>query len=95
MVDRVEIISGGASAIYGSDAIAGVVNIITQSSKEGFEFRTRAGQTPEGGGKEFTMDANYGTSFDNDRAYVFFSATWDRQFGLDFVDRDRAQIESS
>ncbi|PKI02031.1 TonB-dependent receptor domain-containing protein [Glaciecola sp. 33A] len=95
MVDRVEIISGGASAIYGSDAIAGVVNIITQSSKEGFEFRTRAGQTPEGGGKEFTVDANYGTSFDNDRAYVFFSATWDRQFGLDFVDRDRAQIESS
>ncbi|MFT4654267.1 MAG: iron complex outermembrane receptor protein [Patiriisocius sp.] len=95
MVNRVEIISGGASAIYGSDAIAGVVNIITQSDKEGFEFKTRAGQTPEGGGKEFTVDANYGASFDNDRGYAFFSTTWDRQFGLDFVDRDRAQIESS
>ena len=37
MVERVEIITGGASAAYGSDAIAGVVNIITQQDKEGFK----------------------------------------------------------
>jgi iron complex outermembrane receptor protein len=95
MVERVEIISGGASAVYGSDAIAGVVNIITQQTKEGFELRTRGGETTEGGGKEFTVDMNYGNSFDNDRGYMFFSSTWDRQFGLDFTDRDRAQIEAS
>lgn len=95
MVDRVEVISGGASAIYGSDAIAGVVNIITQQDKEGFEIRTRGGHTPEGGGKEFTVDVNYGNSFDDGRGYLFFSTTWDRQFGIDFEDRDRAKIESS
>ena len=95
MVDRVEVISGGASAIYGSDAIAGVVNIITQQDKEGFEIKTRGGHTPEGGGKEFTVDVNYGNSFDEGRGYLFFSTTWDRQFGIDFKDRDRAKIESS
>lgn len=95
MVDKVEIISGGASAVYGSDAIAGVVNIITQSSKEGTEIQFRAGETVEGGGKEFTLDVDHGLSFDDDKGYLFLSASWDRQFGLDFTDRDRAQLESS
>ena len=95
MVDRVEIISGGASAIYGSDAIAGVVNIITQTDREGFQFSSRGGQTPEGGGREFTLDTSYGTSFNKDKGYLFFSTTWDRQFGIRFEDRDRARIESS
>jgi len=93
MVDRVEIISGGASAAYGSDAIAGVVNIITQSDKEGFAFKVRGGETTEGGGKEFTLDLNYGTSFANDRAYMYFSSTYDKQFGLFYEDRKRAQVQ--
>lgn len=95
IVDRVEIISGGASSIYGSDAISGVVNIITQQSKEGLEFEVRGGYTPEGGGEEFTVDFSYGDSFSNDKGYLFFSSTWDRQFGIKFEDRKRAQIESS
>ncbi|MGO2168227.1 MAG: TonB-dependent receptor domain-containing protein [Pseudoalteromonas sp.] len=95
MVERVEIISGGASATYGADAVAGVVNIITQSKKEGLDFQARGGQTTEGGGKEFTLDLNYGTSFGDDRGYVFFSSNWDRDFGMTFYDRDRAQIEAS
>lgn len=95
MVQKVEVISGGASAVYGSDAIAGVVNIITQTNKEGMDIQYRVGETVEGGGKEFTLDFDYGTSFDDGRGYLFFSSTWDRQFGLDFTDRDRAQIESS
>jgi len=95
MVQRVEIISGGASATYGSDAIAGVVNIITQTDKEGFGFKARSGESTEGGAKEFTLDLNYGTSFDNDRGYMYFSTNWERQFGLTFDDRDQAQIEDS
>ena len=93
MVDRVEIISGGASAAYGSDAIAGVVNIITQSDKEGFAFKARGGETTEGGGKEFTLDLNYGTSFADDRGYMYFSSTYDKQYGLFYQDRERAQVQ--
>ncbi len=95
MVQRVEVITGGASAVYGSDAIAGVVNIITQSDKVGSELKVRGGKTPEGGGEEFTIDAEHGFTFSGDKGYGFFSATWDRQFGIDYADRDRAAIESS
>ncbi len=49
-IERVEVLSGGASAIYGSDAVAGVVNIIMKSNYEGDQFNVRAGTTTRGGG---------------------------------------------
>lgn len=49
-VDRVEILSGGASAIYGSDAVAGVVNVVLKTDFSGDRLRLRAGTTTEGGG---------------------------------------------
>ncbi|HVK50737.1 MAG TPA: TonB-dependent receptor plug domain-containing protein, partial [Pseudoxanthomonas sp.] len=48
-VERVEILTGGASAIYGSDAIAGVVNVILKTNYDGDEFRIRGGSSTEGG----------------------------------------------
>ncbi|MGN6224557.1 TonB-dependent receptor plug domain-containing protein [Pseudoxanthomonas sp.] len=49
-VDRIEILAGGASAIYGSDAVAGVVNVILKTNFEGDVFKLRGGTTTEGGG---------------------------------------------
>lgn len=49
-VERIEVLSGGASAIYGSDAVAGVVNIITKTNFEGDEVRIRGSTTTRGGG---------------------------------------------
>lgn len=95
MVKRVEVITGGASAAYGSDAIAGVVNIITQQDKEGFSFKTRGGESSEGGAKEFTLNLDYGTSFADDRGYLFFSTTYDKQYGLTYNDRKRARQQES
>ncbi|GHF85735.1 TonB-dependent receptor plug domain-containing protein [Thalassotalea marina] len=93
MVQKVEIITGGASATYGSDAIAGVVNIITQKDKEGFAFKGRYGDSHEGGGEEISLDLDYGTEFADSRGYLFFSASFDEQKGLDYWDRKRAQQE--
>jgi len=95
MVKKVEVITGGASAAYGSDAIAGVVNIITQQDKEGFTFKTRGGESTEGGAKEFTLDLNYGTEFSNGRGYMYMSSTYDKQYGLTYEDRKRAQQQES
>jgi len=49
-VQRVEILSGGGSAIYGSDAVAGVVNVILKTNYEGNVIKVRGGATTEGGG---------------------------------------------
>jgi len=95
MVQRVEVITGGASATYGADAVSGVVNIITQQDKEGFDFKVRGGESTDGGAKEFTLDGSYGTGFSEDRGYLFFSANYDKDYGLKYGDRDRAAQEAS
>ncbi len=89
LVERVEIINGGASSIYGSDAIAGVVNIITQSEKEGFTFTANGGRTTEGAGEEFTLSGDYGGEFASGKGYVFASAIYNREFGIRSTDRAR------
>ncbi|AKU22955.1 TonB-dependent siderophore receptor [Massilia sp. NR 4-1] len=50
IVDRIEILTGGASAIYGSDAIAGVVNVILKRQAEGFDVNLKLGGLSRGGG---------------------------------------------
>ena len=71
IVERVEVLKDGASAIYGSDAIAGVVNIITRRDYEGAEFRTHIGQFNQGDGDRETIEATLGAS--NDRGNVVIS----------------------
>ncbi len=93
MIEKIETITGGASATYGSDAVAGVVNIITQSGKEGFDFKVKGGTTTNGGGKELTLDASYGTSFADERGYLYLSTNYDKDYGLKQTDRDRAAIQ--
>lgn len=94
MIERVEVVTGGSSATYGSDAVAGVVNIITQQDQEGFSFYARGGQTSEGGGEEFTLNADYGLNFADGRGYFFAGVTYDEEMGIDNKDRSRAQIEA-
>ena len=48
-IDRIEILTDGASAIYGSDAVAGVINIITRKDYEGVNINLRTGDTTNGG----------------------------------------------
>ncbi|MFG6447837.1 TonB-dependent receptor domain-containing protein [Roseateles sp. BYS180W] len=50
LIDRIEVLSGGASAVYGSDAVAGVVNVVLKSSLKEVRASVRAGTTQRGGG---------------------------------------------
>ena len=75
-IERIEVITGGASAIYGSDALAGVINIITKKDFEGVRFRTR-GEMPEAGGEEnFSADLTLGSQFADGRGHAMFSASF-------------------
>ncbi len=63
MIDRVEVITGGSSAVYGSEAIAGVVNIITKTDFEGFQFDAQVGQSSQSDGDERKLSFTFGKAF--------------------------------
>ena len=82
IVERIEVLEDGASSIYGSDAIAGVVNIITRKDFEGAEFRSYYGEFSRGGEtKDFSL--TFGTGGDS----------WTGVFGATWYDQD--EISSS
>ncbi len=70
LIENVEIVTGGASAAYGSDAIAGVVNFKLRRSFDGVEFGGRWGQTSRGDGDEYDLSITAGTPFADGRGSV-------------------------
>lgn len=64
IVERIEVLTGGASAIYGSDAVAGVVNIVTRKNYDGNQIRMTVGTTAEGGGDSASFEYTGGTTGD-------------------------------
>lgn len=62
MIERIEVLKDGASALYGADAVAGVVNIITREGFDGLRFDSKLGQTSEGDGEEYSADLSFGVS---------------------------------
>ncbi|MBD3825737.1 MULTISPECIES: TonB-dependent receptor [Stenotrophomonas] len=67
IVERIEILPGGQSSLYGSDAIAGVVNIILKERMEGGTLTVRGGTYSEGGGNNLRVSAAHGFSAFDDR----------------------------
>ena len=90
MIERIEAISGGASAVYGSEAIAGVVNIILRKKYDGFQFDLQGGQTAENDGREWKGSLGYGFNFAGDRGHFLFGAEFGRVNPILRVDRDWA-----
>ncbi len=74
IVERVEVLTGGASAIYGSDAVAGVVNIVLRKNYDGQQVRLTAGTTEEGGGDSVNFEYTGGKTGDR------WSATYALQY---------------
>ena len=63
-VERIEILKDGASSIYGSDAVAGVVNILTPQRPDGGSISYYVSQPIDGGGEQQRLDATWGRTFD-------------------------------
>lgn len=75
LVERVEVVTGGASAVYGSDAVGGVVNFILKDDFEGVELRSQFNQTSEGDGNFTDISLTLGGNFADDKgnAVVVFN----------------------
>ena len=81
MIDRIEVLKDGASAIYGADAVAGVVNIILKRDFEGFEINLQTGMSGQGDAEESSIDLIMGHVFDKGNVV----------FGLQYTDRGSAE----
>ncbi|MEL1264055.1 TonB-dependent receptor domain-containing protein [Pseudoxanthomonas putridarboris] len=88
MIDRIEILKDGASSIYGSDAVAGVVNVITKTKVDGVSVEFQHNATQRGGGDETRWSAMMGKTGDRWRVSGSFEI-YDRQ-ELTIGDRDWA-----
>jgi iron complex outermembrane recepter protein len=71
-VERVEVVADGASAIYGSDAVAGVVNIIPRRTLDGGEVFARAGVSDDGAFHEYSLGAALGKVFERGQIMVAY-----------------------
>jgi iron complex outermembrane receptor protein len=75
-VESVEVITGGAAAVYGADAISGVVNLILKKDFEGASFDAQYGITEEGDGKEFQFSGLLGADIFDDRGNVMMGFSY-------------------
>lgn len=85
-VKSIEILQDGASAVYGSDAIGGVVNIITQDDYETFKASAYYGQFEQGDGETAEFDVRMGG--EGERGRVLLDVSWTDQKNINTQDRD-------
>ncbi|OJH80473.1 MAG: TonB-dependent receptor [Stenotrophomonas maltophilia] len=86
ILQRLEIVKDGSSSIYGSDALAGVVNLITKKSIDRPEMTYSMSVPQHGGGEQFSASIANGWNFD--KGSVVAAAQWDRLNALTVGDRD-------
>jgi len=87
-VDSIEILKSGASSLYGSDAVAGVVNIKLKKNFEGTRFAAETGDTQHGGGQTHRASLSTGIgNIDTDGYNAFVTAEWRQQGAIRISDR--------
>lgn len=79
MIERVELITGGASAVYGADAVSGVVNFMLRDRFEGLEMSAQYGQSQEGDGEEYALNLLAGARTADGRGRVVFAASYNNR----------------
>lgn len=95
LIERVEVLTGGASAVYGADAVTGVVNFILKDDYEGFEIDAMRGVSSEWDGDQSTISALWGKNFADGRGNISVALDYRRDEGLRADQRDGANLIGS
>lgn len=88
LIDRVDIVTGGNSAIYGSDAVAGVVNFVLKRDFDGFRIRAQSAVTDEGDRPAYFVSATAGKNFAEGRGNIAVALEYAQVDALYFSDRE-------
>jgi len=88
LLERVETVTGGNSAIYGADAVSGVVNFITRDDYEGLDIRAQGGVSQRGDRGSFLLSGLWGKNFADGRGNIAISAEYAYSETLLFSDRN-------
>lgn len=94
-IERIEVVTGGASAVYGSDALAGVVNVILKDDFEGLHISGQGGRSDEGDDETYRLSATGGFTFSEDRGSAMASVTWDKENGVFARDRPNLGLDGA
>lgn len=92
LIDRIDIITGGASAVYGSDAISGALNFIMKRNFEGVDLRGYYGVTEESDGDNRNLALTLGSNVADGRGNVVLSVNWSERDGVLLGDRPLGQL---
>ena len=88
LVERVEVTTGGASAVYGADAVTGVVNFVLKDDFEGFQLDAHGGVSGQGDAENYAFDMLVGRNFDNDKLNVVLALSLEQDSSITYGDRD-------
>lgn len=88
LISRIDVVTGGASAAYGSDAVAGVVDFILDNKFSGVKGEVNGGATNYGDARNYEVALTAGTAFANDRGHVVVSGGWSHNEGILLANRD-------
>jgi iron complex outermembrane receptor protein len=93
MIDRIEVLTDGASAVYGSDAVAGVINVVMKDSFDGVRVSARGGATSEGGGENGEISLTFGG--EGERGKFIGNISHSQRDEIAYNDRDWAGLNSA
>lgn len=88
LIENVEIITGGASAVYGSDAVAGVVNLKLRKHINGVEVSGQYGATDRKDGETLDLGALIGSDFADDRGQAYIALNYSERDSAKYIDRN-------
>jgi outer membrane receptor protein involved in Fe transport len=88
LLDRIDVVTGGNSAVYGSDAVAGVVNFVLKRNFDGFTVRGQGGISSRGDRGNYFVSGVYGKNFADGRGNIAIAAEFANAEPLFFRDRD-------
>ena len=88
LVERVEVLTGGASSIYGADAVSGVVNFVLKKDFEGLDLRFNGGRSDTGDAETVDVAGTWGMNFSDGRGNITFSTQISRREALRASDRE-------